>query len=68
MKDLEGDESDLANARKNTLYMVLDKIDIHEEIVRFQSHLANMHSLLEGDAPEQGKRLDFYPPGISTRN
>lgn len=59
MKDLAGDESDLANTRKNALYAVLDKIDIHEEIVRFESHLVNMDSLLESDTIETGKRFDF---------
>lgn len=59
MKDLEGDESELATTRKNALYAVLDKIDIHEEIVRFASHLENIASLLESDDIEKGKRGDF---------
>lgn len=58
-KELEDDESALAETRKSALYAVLDKIDIHEEIVRFKSHLANLKSTLRGNSNEQGKRLDF---------
>ncbi len=59
MSELKGDESDLADARKSALYAVLDKIDIHEEIVRFESHLENLKSLLNGKGSENGKRIDF---------
>lgn len=59
MDDLEGDASDLADARKSALYSVLDKIDIHEEIVRFESHLENMKELLSSPGSENGKRIDF---------
>lgn len=59
MNDLEGDASDLADARKSALYSVLDKIDIHEEIVRFESHLENLNNLLDTPVSENGKRIDF---------
>ncbi len=59
MKDLEGDESELAKARQSALYSVLDKIDIHEEIVRFESHLENLETLLDSTSAENGKRIDF---------
>ena len=59
MDELKGDESDLADARKSALYAVLDKIDIHEEIVRFESHLDNLKSLLNTKSTEIGKRIDF---------
>lgn len=59
MDDLKGDASDLADARKSALYSVLDKIDIHEEIVRFESHLENLKELLNTPGSENGKRIDF---------
>lgn len=59
MQELAGDESELATMRKNALYTILDKIDIHEEIVRFASHLENLGLLLEGNEIEKGKRGDF---------
>lgn len=40
-------------------YAVLDKMDVHEEIVRFESHLAAVKQHLESDAREKGRRLDF---------
>ena len=52
-------ESDDTSSRRNALYMELDKIDIHEEIVRFKSHLQNSITTLASDTPEKGKRLDF---------
>lgn len=57
--DLNGDESDIADARKSAIYAVIDKIDIHEEIVRFESHLENLASLLQSKQLEIGKRIDF---------
>ena len=52
-------ENDVIEARKATLYYLLDKIDIHEEIVRFKSHLASLRHLLDAPSIEKGKRLDF---------
>ena len=52
-------QSDMADARKSAMYTMLDKIDIHEEIVRFQSHLKNLQDLLNAPGAEKGKRLDF---------
>jgi len=59
LKEIENDESKLAEARKNALYTILDKIDIHEEIVRFKSHLKSLAEQLESAESEKGKRLDF---------
>ncbi len=52
-------EGDVVDARKAALYYLLDKIDIHEEIVRFKSHLASLKQLLDAPSIEKGKRLDF---------
>jgi uncharacterized protein (TIGR00255 family) len=46
-------------ARKSSLYHMLDKIDIHEEIVRFKNHLVNFGQLIMSSDLELGKRLDF---------
>lgn len=43
----------------NELYELVNKIDIHEEIVRFQSHLKAVKKLLKDKAFEKGRRLDF---------
>lgn len=59
LKEIETDESKIAEARKNALYAILDKIDINEEIVRFKSHLKSIAEQLESAELEKGKRLDF---------
>ena len=59
LSELQGDESQLAETRKSALYLMLDKIDIHEEIVRFESHLENSTIQLNAKGIEKGKRLDF---------
>jgi uncharacterized protein (TIGR00255 family) len=56
---VEGDESKFATARKDALYTMLDKLDIHEEIVRFRSHVKSLTTQLESSEFEKGKRLDF---------
>lgn len=59
LTELEMDESKFAEVHKNALYAFLDKIDIHEEIVRFKNHLETLANELESSAQEKGKRLDF---------
>lgn len=46
-------------AQRVMLYNELNKIDIHEEIVRFKSHLKSIKSLLASPDMEKGKRIDF---------
>lgn len=53
------DENKYADLHKNALYATLDKIDIHEEIVRFKNHVKTISSTLQSSAIEKGKRLDF---------
>jgi len=57
--EIELDETKLAEVRKAALYAILDKIDIHEEIVRFHSHLKKLIEHLDSPEVEKGKRLDF---------
>lgn len=58
-RDIEEQGSEAAETHISTLYISLDKMDIHEEIVRFKSHLANIIKQLDADNLEKGKRLDF---------
>lgn len=44
---------------RNTLYFELNKIDIHEEITRFDNHLNTLHKQIQSDDIEKGRRLDF---------
>lgn len=59
INELPGEEEEFADARKSSLYTMLDKMDIHEEIIRFDSHLKNMQATLKEKKEEKGKRLDF---------
>ena len=51
--------SEIAEAQRNALYLELDRIDIHEEIVRFKSHLETFKTHLTSPDQEKGRRLDF---------
>lgn len=50
---------ELTLIRRNQLYTELDRIDIHEEIIRFNSHLENLLKTIENNTHEKGRRLDF---------
>lgn len=41
------------------IYNQLEKLDIHEEIVRFITHLDHFEQVLKAPEQENGKRLDF---------
>ena len=57
---LKETEQDTATDAQTTLiYNQLERIDIHEEIVRFKTHLANLESLIYAKEQELGKKLDF---------
>jgi len=58
-QEIELDETKLSDVRKAALYAILDKIDIHEELVRFDSHLKKLIEHLDSPEVEKGKRLDF---------
>ncbi len=59
LKEMTEDETKANDFHKNTLYTLLDKMDIHEEIVRFKTHLKSLTAHLKSDSIEKGKRLDF---------
>jgi len=59
LHDLNVAAADALEPQRMMLYSELNKIDIHEEIVRFKSHLQNMQALLVAQDGEKGKRLDF---------
>lgn len=59
LEELENIQEEVAEPRRQVLYSILDKIDIHEEIVRFKSHLANFSAQLTSPTIEKGKKIDF---------
>lgn len=65
LHDVQPEDQALVDARKNALYLALDKMDVHEEIIRFKSHLKALRTYLAGDATEKGKRVDFILQELS---
>jgi uncharacterized protein (TIGR00255 family) len=63
--EFEKDPSSLAEMQKNALYVVLDKIDVHEEIVRFKNHIQTLQNSLISKDIEKGKRIDFILQELS---
>ncbi len=59
LQELQHDDTAATESRKSNLYTTLDKIDIHEEIVRFESHLENLMTIITNPSDEKGKRIDF---------
>jgi len=59
LNEISEDTSKYASLQKDAAYALLDKMDVHEEIVRFKSHLDNMIKTLNSADIEMGKRLDF---------
>ncbi len=56
-------QTDQQNQHQNQhieeMQTTLRKIDIHEEIIRFKSHLKSIKPVMQTQAIEKGKRLDF---------
>ncbi len=59
LEEVALDENKLAELQRNAAYVLLEKMDINEEVVRFRSHLANFEHQLASEPVEKGKRLDF---------
>jgi uncharacterized protein (TIGR00255 family) len=61
LRELGTSQDQVTETQRASLYYELNKIDIHEEIVRFKTHLINFKNVLQSAAPdiEHGKRLDF---------
>lgn len=58
-KALEEAQAQANDAQLQALYGSFEKIDVHEEIVRFKNHLENFLATLKDAQPQKGKKLDF---------
>ncbi len=59
LRELPLNSQDVADMQRATLYLELDKMDIHEEIVRFNNHLETFKKNIVSSEEEKGRRLDF---------
>ncbi len=50
---------DVESLKLDDLYSTLNKIDIHEEVTRFNSHLEGVKKVIKDKNLEKGKRVDF---------
>ena len=59
IKNLENLDPEFINQQRIQLCQELDRADIHEEIVRFSTHLKSFETLLKKKQEEKGRQLDF---------
>src|SRR5579885_681691 len=59
LQEVSPNEHNAIDIQKHAAYVLLEKMDINEEIVRFKSHLKNLTATLNSEDIEKGKRLDF---------
>jgi len=59
IKKIDDATEEPSDIRKSSLLLMLDKLDINEEIVRFRSHLESLSHQLENPKEEMGKKIDF---------
>lgn len=57
--ELDQQQPDVVELKRNQLYYDLERMDIHEEIVRFKSHLQALKSMISSGDIEKGRRIDF---------
>lgn len=53
------DQPTITDSQVSAISQQLDRIDIHEEIVRFKTHLKSLAAILTSPDIETGKKLDF---------
>ena len=58
-QEQKSQEQCLLETKKTTLLYEIEKIDINEETVRFNSHLTNLASQFETEETAKGKKIDF---------
>lgn len=59
IKELEHLSQEAKDHQLQTIYANLEKMAIHEEIVRFTTHLKNFETVLKNSEEEKGKKLEF---------
>lgn len=58
-QEQKSQEQCLLETKKSTLLYEIEKIDINEETVRFNSHLVNLTSQFQSQETVKGKKIDF---------
>ncbi|MGE0206888.1 MAG: YicC/YloC family endoribonuclease [Candidatus Babeliales bacterium] len=58
-EELGNNTHELVEMQRAALFLELDKMDIHEEIVRFKNHVVTFKNTIDSQEQEKGRRLDF---------
>ena len=56
---VETRQETVSDAQTTLIYTQLERMDIHEEIVRFKTHLQNLLAIIDAQDVESGKKIDF---------
>ena len=59
LMNLQKVDPEFAKQQRIQLYQELDRSDVHEEIVRFKTHIQSFDDLLKKKQAEKGRQLDF---------
>jgi uncharacterized protein (TIGR00255 family) len=59
LQEMSTDHPELRETKRQQLDNELNRLDIHEELVRFTSHLENFVEQLDAAGEEKGRKLDF---------
>ncbi len=54
-----GCTEDLKEVQLQHAFSQMEKLDVHEELVRLRTHISSARSILASEGVEKGKRLDF---------
>ena len=59
LEEVAQQQPEVIELRRTQLYYDLERMDIHEEIVRFKSHLQALKAIMHSSDIEKGRRIDF---------
>jgi len=59
LEKLQQSSGEVAQQQRMQLHLELDRIDVHEEITRFNMHIKSFQDTLVSEGDEKGRHLDF---------
>lgn len=59
LEKLQQSSGEVAQQQRMQLHLELDRIDVHEEITRFNTHIKSFRDTLDSEVEEKGRHLDF---------
>lgn len=59
LNELEKSSPEIIELTKHQLFTELERMDINEEIVRFNSHISHLSDVMQSQQQEKGRKIDF---------